>query len=173
MQQSRLHIVMCLAGIWPQRLLQHAAKFPRRHCLRRRRQVSERELPFRPSSNNANTDATKGQCKGSSTIKEIGSWIQDHKPLVIGIACGVGGLLLLSILSCIIRRCRRPRQPRRTQPMPMPMQQGWGGGPMPQGPWISGAQQSGRGVGGGGGGQPPWGGYPPHHGYQQPSVRYA
>lgn len=119
-----------------------------------------------------NTNATQGQCKGSSTIKEIGSWIHDNKNLVIGIACGVGGLILLSILSCIIRRCRQPRRPRRTQPIPMPMQQGWGGGPMPQGPWISGAQQSGRGMGGGGG-QPPWGGYPPHHGYQQPSVRYA
>ncbi|KAL2057011.1 hypothetical protein ABVK25_002750 [Lepraria finkii] len=105
-----------------------------------------------------------GQCKGSSTAKEIGSWIHDNKKLVIGIAAGVGGLLLLSILSCIVRRCRRPRRPRRNQPMPPPMQQGWAGGPMSHGAWMSGAQQ-GRGGG--------WGGGYPNHGYVQPSVRYA
>ena len=101
--------------------------------------------------------------------KEIGSWIHDNKNLVIGICAGIGGLILLSILSCIVRRCRQPRRPRRTQPMPPPMQQGWGGAPMPQGAWMSGAQRGGgRGFDGGGG----WANYP-NHGYQQPSVRYA
>ena len=121
----------------------------------------------------------QGQCKGSSTAKEIGSWIHDNKNLVIGICCGVGGLLLLSILSCLIRRCRRPRRPRRTQPMPPPpMQQGWAGGPMPyNGAYMSGAQQqqtSGRsGRSGGGAHHGQWEGYPPPQGYMQPSVRYA
>jgi len=114
----------------------------------------------------------QGKCKGSSTAKEIGSWIHDNKNLVIGICAGIGGLILLSILSCIVRRCRRPRRPRRTQPMPPPMQQGWGGGSVPQGAWMSGAQQ-GRGAGGDGGGSYGWAGYPPHHNYVRPSVRYA
>jgi len=52
------------------------------------------------------------------------------------------------------------------------MQQGWGGGPVPQGAWMSGAHQ-GRGLGANGGGPYGWGGYPPQHGYVQPSVRYA
>lgn len=63
------------------------------------------------------------------------------------------------------------------------MQQGWGGGPVPQNAWMSGGQHqgSGRGPGPGPGPGPAgfnggynggWGGYP-QHGYQQPSVRYA
>ena len=123
---------------------------------------------------NSVTEFQQGQCKGSTTAKEIGSWIHDNRNLVIGICCGVGGLLLLSIISCLVRRCRRPRQPRRTQPMMPSMNQGWGGNPMPQGAWMSGAQQgqgrggSGFGYGGYKGGQQ----YPPP-GYVQPSVRYA
>ena len=45
------------------------------------------------------------------------------------------------------------------------MQQGWGGGPMPQGAWMSGAQRGGQNGG--------WGGGYPNYGYVQPSVRYA
>ena len=128
----------------------------------------------------SNTDdpSSQGRCKGSNTAKEIGSWIHDNKNLVIGIACGVGGLLLLSILSCIVRCCRRPRKARRTQPVPPPamMQQGWTGGP--GGAWMSSPHGQGRGRGGVGGGYGgTWGDYPPPppppHGWTQPSVRYA
>ncbi|KAI4102449.1 MAG: hypothetical protein L6R37_004388 [Teloschistes peruensis] len=120
-----------------------------------------------------------GQCKGSSTAKEIGNFFQEHRPIVIGVAAGVGGLLLLSILSCCIRRYRRPKKIRARS---SPMQQGWVGGPIQgNGGWNGGSRaQSGH-----------WGGPPPvpQHGgvggywqhppppvpprYTQSSVRYA
>lgn len=55
-----------------------------------------------------------------------------------------------------------------------PMNQGWGGGPKPQGAWMSGAQQ-GQGRSGGGNGYGGYVGAPlyPPPGYVQPSVRYA
>ncbi|KAF1808827.1 hypothetical protein P152DRAFT_468737 [Eremomyces bilateralis CBS 781.70] len=61
-----------------------------------------------------------GRCTGSSFAKEVGSWIETHKPIVIGVSCGVGGLLLLALLSCLwscIRR-RRGRSARRAPTWP-------------------------------------------------------
>ncbi|KAL8753490.1 MAG: hypothetical protein Q9184_005406 [Pyrenodesmia sp. 2 TL-2023] len=112
---------------------------------------------------------SNGQCRGSSTAREIGSWINDNKPIVIGVSCGVGGLILLAILGCCIRRCRRPKRVRARSP---PMQQGWVGGPMPQGNGWNNNASSARGSRG----APPWNGpmpppLPPQ--YMQPSVRYA
>ncbi|KAL8730272.1 MAG: hypothetical protein Q9166_004155 [cf. Caloplaca sp. 2 TL-2023] len=120
---------------------------------------------------------SNGQCKGSSTAKEIGSWIHDNRNLVIGIACGVGGIILLAILSCCIRRCRQPKRVRARSP---PMQQGWVGGPVPQGNgWNAGGSRS-RGYSGywnGGPSRPAeyWQHPPPPlpPQYTQPSVRYA
>ncbi|KAI4184366.1 MAG: hypothetical protein L6R41_004784 [Letrouitia leprolyta] len=118
---------------------------------------------------------SNGQCKGSSTAKEIGDWIDHNRPVVIGVSCGVGGLVLLAILSCCIRRCRRPKHVRARSP---PMQQGWAGGPMPQGNGWNTSRGSGAPNG-------YWNGPPPpnwQHGpppppippqYMQPSVRYA
>ncbi|KLJ05819.1 hypothetical protein EMPG_09319 [Blastomyces silverae] len=54
-----------------------------------------------------------GVCEGSS----FKSWIDNNKPLVIGLAAGLGGLFLLSIFGCIIRRCRRPRRRKSMAPM--------------------------------------------------------
>lgn len=54
---------------------------------------------------------TNGRCDGSSAVKEVGNWIHDHKPIVIGVACAVGGLVLFAILSCIVSSCRRRRRP--------------------------------------------------------------
>ncbi|KAE9984410.1 hypothetical protein BLS_002441 [Venturia inaequalis] len=54
-----------------------------------------------------------GQCKGSNFGKEIKSWIDDHKTLVIGISAGVGGLIFLMILSCIYRAIQRKRNQKR------------------------------------------------------------
>ncbi|KIV98150.1 hypothetical protein PV10_01830 [Exophiala mesophila] len=51
-----------------------------------------------------------GVCRGSSVGGEVSSWIQDNKTLVIALASALGGLLLLGILGCCIRRCRRPKQ---------------------------------------------------------------
>ncbi|KAF2839573.1 zincin, partial [Patellaria atrata CBS 101060] len=53
-----------------------------------------------------------GRCRGSNFGKEVTSWINDHKPLVIGVSCAIGGLVILSIIGCIFRRCRRPKRPK-------------------------------------------------------------
>ncbi|KAL8681259.1 MAG: hypothetical protein Q9186_002637 [Xanthomendoza sp. 1 TL-2023] len=125
---------------------------------------------------------SNGQCKGSSVGKEIGSWFTNpnNRNIIIGVSCGVGGFLLLAILSCCIRRCRRPKRVRARSP---PMQQGWVGGPAPQG-WNSAPRSRGQSgywnggpqTGHGGGDywqhqHPPPPPIPPQ--YTQPSVRYA
>ncbi|KAF1991453.1 hypothetical protein K402DRAFT_400192 [Aulographum hederae CBS 113979] len=51
-----------------------------------------------------------GLCKGSTVGNEIKSWIDEHRTLVIGLAAGIGGFLLILILACIIRSCRRRSQ---------------------------------------------------------------
>ncbi|KAF2460628.1 Metallo-peptidase family M12-domain-containing protein [Lineolata rhizophorae] len=61
-----------------------------------------------------------GICQGSSVAREVGSWINDHKPLVIGIACAIGGLFLIMILGCIVRCFRRRRYPQRAKTWPGP-----------------------------------------------------
>ncbi|EXJ95410.1 hypothetical protein A1O1_00531 [Capronia coronata CBS 617.96] len=50
-----------------------------------------------------------GVCRGSSVGGEVKSWIDDHKTLVIALASTIGGLILLAILGCCVRACRRPR----------------------------------------------------------------
>ncbi|MCJ1358700.1 MAG: hypothetical protein MMC33_008700 [Icmadophila ericetorum] len=48
---------------------------------------------------------SNGQCTGTSIIKEVGSWISENKPLVIGLASGIGAILIFCIAACILRRC--------------------------------------------------------------------
>ena len=118
-----------------------------------------------------------GQCKGSSVAKEVGSWIHDHQKIVIGVAVGIGVLLLFAILSCCIRRCRQPRRryPKRVSPPPpLAMSGGWPGarGQPPMGQYPN--QPRGPTGGWQGDGQfwsphPP---QPPPH-FSGPSVRYA
>ncbi|KAF9887970.1 hypothetical protein FE257_009359 [Aspergillus nanangensis] len=68
-----------------------------------------------------------GRCDGSS----VKNWIDDHKNVVIGVACGVGGLIVLSILWCLINRCRRARHtPKAPPPQRVPYGP-WGAGPVP------------------------------------------
>lgn len=50
-----------------------------------------------------------GVCEGATVGGEVKSWIDDNKTLVIALASAIGGLLLLAILGCVVRRCRRPR----------------------------------------------------------------
>ena len=50
-----------------------------------------------------------GVCKGSSVGGEVKSWIDDNKTLVIALASAIGGIILLAILGCCIRACRKPR----------------------------------------------------------------
>ena len=73
---------------------------------------------------------SNGQCAGSSVGKEITSWIQSNKTLVIALASAVGGLLILAILSCCWSRYRR-RQNLKKRPNVSPPP-GWGGA----GNWI-------------------------------------
>lgn len=74
-----------------------------------------------------------GQCDGSSVGGRVKDWVDKHKSVVIGICCGVGGLILLAIISCLVNRCRRPRHPK---PMPPPAGAPFGAwpGPMPPPP---------------------------------------
>ncbi|EON64711.1 hypothetical protein W97_03944 [Coniosporium apollinis CBS 100218] len=110
-----------------------------------------------------------GQCRGASFTGAVGSWIDDNLNVVIGIAAGVGGLIVIIILSCLIS-CfrRRRRRGKRVQPP-----QGWQGQhrghsgrsvQMGQMPPPQGGQQSGQ-----------WyGPAPPQPAYaRQSSVRYA
>ncbi|KAL9632259.1 MAG: hypothetical protein Q9204_003865 [Flavoplaca sp. TL-2023a] len=117
---------------------------------------------------------SNGQCRGSSAAGEIGSWIQNHRDVVIGVSCGIGGLIILAILSCCIQRCRKPKKVRARSP---PMQQGWVGGPVPQGNgWNHAAGSTSRGRWPGGGQSPGYWQHPPPPlppQYTRPSVRYA
>ncbi|GES61745.1 disintegrin and metalloproteinase-domain-containing protein B [Aspergillus terreus] len=74
---------------------------------------------------------SNGRCEGSS----VKNWINDHKDIVIGVCCGVGGLIVLSILWCLINRCRRARPAAK---MPPPPPRG------PYGPWAASAVPPGR-----------------------------
>lgn len=48
-----------------------------------------------------------GACKGASTVKEIGNWIQQHKDIFIPIVSVVGGLILIAIIISVVARIRR------------------------------------------------------------------
>ncbi|KAI9892072.1 MAG: hypothetical protein M1814_001778 [Vezdaea aestivalis] len=56
---------------------------------------------------------SNGRCQGSNSIKEIGSWIQRHRRLVIGIGSGLAAILGLLILCCIYSCIKRRKQPKR------------------------------------------------------------
>ena len=127
-----------------------------------------------------------GVCKGSSAGGEIKSWIGDNKGLVIGIAAAVGGLILLGLLGCLWRRCRRgPKKTGRNRKMRGgPQHTGGWNGPMP--PPMSNRGNSWNQANQGGWQQPAMS---PHEGWQpsapapsyggwqggggHPSVRYA
>jgi hypothetical protein len=53
---------------------------------------------------------SNGQCLGASVGKEITSWIDQNKTLVIALASVIGGLLILAILSCCVSRYRRRKR---------------------------------------------------------------
>ncbi|KAF1999110.1 hypothetical protein P154DRAFT_523515 [Amniculicola lignicola CBS 123094] len=50
---------------------------------------------------------SNGRCNGSSVANEVKSWIDRHKPLVIGLASAIGGLIILSIIGCCWRSYKR------------------------------------------------------------------
>ncbi|KAK5116351.1 hypothetical protein LTR62_007898 [Meristemomyces frigidus] len=120
---------------------------------------------------------SNGQCKGSTPSGQIKSWIDDHKPLVIGLAAGIGGLLVLALLSCLISACRRGnrRGPKGNAP-PIPPPGGWQGWQShgPPGPQM---EHQGYGWVDHQGNQGGWGGPPPPMPAYAPrgggGVRYA
>jgi hypothetical protein len=135
-----------------------------------------RSLPLLHVGVDAVLTTFQGQCKGSTVGGEVKSWIDDNKPLVIGLSAGIGALLLLSILSCVIRCCRKPRKQERRHHRPRPRHTGgWDyDGPMPPamtqrggGGWVD-SQNA-------GGWRPPTYAAPyyPPPSYGQTSVRYA
>ncbi|PHH65134.1 hypothetical protein CDD81_3265 [Ophiocordyceps australis] len=56
-----------------------------------------------------------GSCRGSSTFKEIGQWIRQHKAVFIPVVAVVGGLILIAMLSCAINSIRRRVRRRRVR----------------------------------------------------------
>jgi len=61
----------------------------------------------------------QGACSGSNVLNDVKSWIDTHLTLVIGLAAGIGGLLVLTIISCCVRGCIRRRQIRKYPPSPL------------------------------------------------------
>ncbi|KAF2130869.1 zincin [Dothidotthia symphoricarpi CBS 119687] len=97
-----------------------------------------------------------GQCEGASLNGEITSWIDNNLPLVIGLAAGIGGLLVLCILCCCVRSCRRRMKRRKyagqnvPPPPPLSSYRGRGhGASSSQGPLMSQGGYGGQGFGGG------------------------
>ncbi|CCX32095.1 Similar to Disintegrin and metalloproteinase domain-containing protein B; acc. no. Q4WQ08 [Pyronema omphalodes CBS 100304] len=127
-----------------------------------------------------------GYCKGASTLGEVRSWIDRHRNIVIGVAAGVGALLLFSIISCCCSRYRGRR--RRPKGVPSPPQRGvqqWQQLPPRPAPAYTrpfnnsaghrGSESSAArgGYPGGQGGSGGYGGPPPQYPTQNGTVRYA
>jgi hypothetical protein len=114
-----------------------------------------------------------GQCNGSSVGKEITSWIESNKTLVIALASVIGGLLILIILSCCWSRYRRRKnlKARQLNPPPPPPP-GWAGAAGNWGIPPPNTKMSRANVGGGWSNEK-WKGQPPPLWTPGPSVRYA
>jgi hypothetical protein len=59
---------------------------------------------------------SNGECRG---IGDGRSWFDRNRSVVIGLAAGIGGALVLAILGCIICSCRR--RPAKKAPPPVPL----------------------------------------------------
>ncbi|KAL1648838.1 hypothetical protein SLS58_002018 [Diplodia intermedia] len=127
-----------------------------------------------------------GRCSGSDVGKEIGNWISRNKGIVIGVCVAIGVLLLLSILGCITRSCRRRRMRARAKAAAAaaPWPGANAGRPPPPRvppPWAPGNHNMGMNMNPNESQQPfmaphpPQGGawYPPPPAYSGPPVRYA
>ena len=80
-----------------------------------------------------------GNCQDTSVWKEIVEWINDNKQIFIPVACVVGGLLFLALISCIWSCCcsccrRNKRQKIRSMPPPPPGYTPYGQMPAMSGP---------------------------------------
>lgn len=69
-----------------------------------------------------------GLCENGQCRQDESSWIDEHRSLVIGLAAGIGGALILAIIFCIICCCRRSHNrsgkevlsPAEPAPIPIP-----------------------------------------------------
>jgi len=71
-----------------------------------------------------------GVCKGTSVGGEVSSWISDNKTLFIALVSAVGALILIAILGCCCRACKRGRHGAK-KVAHQPRYQGWHGPPIP------------------------------------------
>ncbi|KAF2764383.1 zincin [Teratosphaeria nubilosa] len=111
-----------------------------------------------------------GQCKGATVGGQVKSWIDDHKVIVISICAAIGGLLLLSLLSCLFRHCSRHRGVagcKRVPSPPMPPPGGWQGWNDPRQPPMEQYHYAGQGW------DAPPPPPPPAYGGRSGIVRYA
>ncbi|RCI16569.1 hypothetical protein L249_2430 [Ophiocordyceps polyrhachis-furcata BCC 54312] len=67
-----------------------------------------------------------GQCQGASTLNEIGSWLRDHKTILIPVVCVIGGLIVIGILTSVVGSIRhRMRRRKLMQSAKMATTTGW------------------------------------------------
>ncbi|KAG9233905.1 ADAM family of metalloprotease-like protein ADM-B [Amylocarpus encephaloides] len=81
---------------------------------------------------------SNGECQGASVGKEIKSWIDDNRTLVIALASVIGGLIVIAILSCCISRCRRGRRVKPAKHQKPLQQNSWNGSGDGGGHWNQG-----------------------------------
>lgn len=68
-------------------------------------------------TNSCGTDSSGTNDGGDSSVP----WVNDHLSLVIGLAAGIGGGLLLLILACAIISCRQRQLKRKARQKIMPL----------------------------------------------------
>ncbi|KAL3479080.1 Metallo-peptidase family M12-domain-containing protein [Aspergillus californicus] len=104
-----------------------------------------------------------GHCDNGSCVGGK-SWIEAHKNIIIPVVAGVGGLILIAILICLFRRCRRTRYT--MKPMPPVSYSGYSRQMPP--PQPTPMRRLSRAIRPGQGPPPPQGPYPiPYHGPPQ------
>ncbi|RHZ62546.1 ADAM family of metalloprotease ADM-A [Aspergillus thermomutatus] len=52
-------------------------------------------------------DGSRLSCSNGECTEDASSWVERHRSLVIGLAAGIGGALVLALLACIFCSCRR------------------------------------------------------------------
>ena len=105
LRHTVLHSILWQSGVRNRCMLRLTAELPRRDSLCRR-PLRERKSPLTPVLPLPHTNTPQGRCDGNVGT-EIRSWIDEHLALVIGLAAGLGGALILCILCCCWRSYRR------------------------------------------------------------------
>ena len=126
-----VHSQLCITRVRAECLLFHGAKLPRRNAMLRRWKMQQRKFLLHKLWSLYMLTLLQGVCDGGSVGGQITSWIDDNKALVIGISSAIGGLILLGLLGCLWRCCRRPRKVRKIKARNMSMEMGGWAGPYP------------------------------------------